>query len=184
MEIWRPIDGYPGYEVSSLGNVRSLDRNVPRGNQTLRLKGRQLRLVFIKTNGSYRITLPGNKMTLVHRLVAQAFCDGYAEGLQVNHKNGIRTDNRFENLEWVTASENMQHSYDSLGRIGAAKDTRGATAPASKAVIAIDMVTGETKQWVSATEAARAGFCNARISECCNGRKPYHKGYYWKFSDH
>ena len=50
-----------------------------------------------------------------HTLVARAFCKGYKEGLQVNHINGIKTDNRACNLEWVTAKENMQHSVNVLG---------------------------------------------------------------------
>lgn len=49
----------------------------------------------------------------VHRLVAQAFCVKN-DGTEVNHKNGIKTDNRAENLEWVTHSANIQHSYDVL----------------------------------------------------------------------
>ena len=50
-----------------------------------------------------------------HTLVARAFCNGYKDGLQVNHLNGIRNDNRACNLEWCTASENMRHSVDVLG---------------------------------------------------------------------
>jgi hypothetical protein len=46
--------------------------------------------------------------------VATAFVEGWREGLQVNHKNGVKTDNRAENLEWVTSSENHQHAHDVL----------------------------------------------------------------------
>lgn len=54
--------------------------------------------------------------TQVHRLVAMAFVEGFMPGLDVNHKNGIKTDNRAENLEWVTRSENMLHSANVLGK--------------------------------------------------------------------
>jgi hypothetical protein len=182
MELWRPIRGYSGYEVSSLGNVRSIDRCVPRGDQTLRLKGRQLKLI-LSTNGRYKVHLPSGKQTQVHRLVAMAFCHGYAEGLEVNHKNGDPLDNRVENLEWVTPSYNIKHSYDALGRVRTPLGKFGEDAFASKAVVSISMETGERKRWASAMDAARSGFDNARISECCNGRKPYHKGHHWQFAD-
>jgi hypothetical protein len=48
----------------------------------------------------------------VHRLVAQAFVDGYTEDLQVNHKNCIKSDNRYQNLEMATQSQNTQHAWD------------------------------------------------------------------------
>ena len=54
------------------------------------------------------------KIKYVHRLVATAFVPGWREGLEVNHKNGVKNDNRAENLEWVTQSENMRHRCNAL----------------------------------------------------------------------
>lgn len=180
-EIWRPTEGYPGYEVSNLGNVRSLDRCVPRKDHFLNIKGRQLRLIFICTNGYYRVHL--SRPVLVHRLVAMAFCDGYKNGLQVNHKNGIRTDNNSKNLEWVTASQNIKHSFDVLGRTPSTLGTIGETAHASKAIESTDPITGVKRRWACAMDASREGFNNTAISACCHGARRHHKGLHWSFVD-
>lgn len=77
-------------------------------------KGRKLKPATDK-DGYLRITLTNNgkrKSYCVHRLVARAYLKDYNEKLQVNHKNGIKTDNRVENLEMVTLQENIQHSIE------------------------------------------------------------------------
>ncbi|UIY60041.1 NUMOD4 motif-containing HNH endonuclease [Burkholderia cepacia] len=181
IEIWRAVEGHPGYEVSNLGNVRSTDRCVRRGRFALRLKGKTLRLVFIKSTGYYKVH--AHRAMLVHRLVAIAFCDGYAKGLEVNHKNGDRLDNRAANLEWVTPSENIKHSYDVLGRVPAALGKYGKNAQASKSIISTNLSTGERRVWDSAVEAAKCGFNSTCISMCCNGTRSHHKGHHWQFSE-
>lgn len=106
METWKVVSGsYGPYEVSSEGRVRR--------------RGRAL-IPRITANGYAQVAMYScpNKVThiLVHRLVAASFIGEIADELQVNHKNGIRADNRVENLEIVTASENAFHSYRELGR--------------------------------------------------------------------
>lgn len=64
--------------------------------------------------------------TTAHSLVARAFVKGYRSGLQVNHKNGIKTDNRSINLEWCTGAQNVQHTFKVLGRKGLAGRNNGA----------------------------------------------------------
>lgn len=117
---WAAIDGFPGYEVSDTGLVRSLDRIGTRQHPTAGLVERRLKGKILSpgrcSNGYLTISFrPRTKFHLVHRLVAVAFLPGDNE-LQVNHKNGIRNDNRVENLEWVTCSENHLHSYRELPR--------------------------------------------------------------------
>lgn len=108
-EIWREVKGYEGYyEVSNLGNVRALERIVcngrisPAKNVTKR-----------KDNyGYYHVGLNKNaKETTrrIHRLVAQAFIPNPENKPFLDHINTIRTDNRVENLRWVTPKENNEN---------------------------------------------------------------------------
>lgn len=120
MEIWKPIKDASGYEVSSLGNVRSVDRVKMLRNRygnynERRYKGKQIRLQSFSNGYKFVVLGHGGSARLVHRLVAAAFVDGDTS-LQVNHKNGKRDDNRAENLEWVSCSDNHRHSYASLNR--------------------------------------------------------------------
>lgn len=104
------------YEVGSDGSVWSLDYNHTGERKQLRtyLDGDGYPYVFLN-NGGKRTKKP------VHRLVAELFLQKPSEKHQVNHKNGKRDDARLENLEWVTAKENVIHSYKVLGKTMDAK---------------------------------------------------------------
>ena len=112
MENWLPVQGFEGlYEVSDQGRVRSLKRATTSGKI---LKPMTL------WNGYQKVCLcKGNKKAtkVVHRLVAIAFIDNPDNKPEVNHKNGVRDDNRAANLEWVTRSENELHAYAVLGKL-------------------------------------------------------------------
>lgn len=111
MENWASIDGYEGlYEVSDTGMVRSLKRTTTSGKVLSQRSGTggYLSVCLCKDNHK--------KSFVVHRLVARAFVTNPENKPEVNHKNGVRTDNRAENLEWVTRSENERHAYEVLGK--------------------------------------------------------------------
>jgi hypothetical protein len=115
-EIWVKIPDFE-YEVSNMGNIKSLPKKTVQiyktGTRALReTKERILRKRF-DTNGYSTCALYKNGKTYykkVHRLVAQAFLENPHSYEQVNHKNGIKSDNRVENLEWCNNSYNQRHA--------------------------------------------------------------------------
>lgn len=115
-EIWKDVIGYEGiYQVSNLGNVKSLYRKVFYADgRTYTYKERILNWnIMRKVNRCY-VHLYKNserKAMLVHRLVAQAFIPNPDNLPEVNHKSGITTENDISNLEWVTHSDNMKHGF-------------------------------------------------------------------------
>lgn len=115
-EIWKDIKGFEGkYQVSNLGRVRSLDRTtIDKAGRAHHTRGMILKDSLNKGKGYYRVSLSDGHRKYthyeVHRLVALHFVPGYQDGLVVNHKNEIKTDNRADNLEWCTYKYNLNYS--------------------------------------------------------------------------
>ena len=131
-EIWKPISVYNGYyEVSNLGRVRSITRKIERTDPKNIAKKRlftykgKLIPFWITKKGYCRCSISINgisKKYLVHRLVADAFITNNENKLQVNHINCVKTDNRVENLEWVTNYENYLHSVENGLQVNSLKN--------------------------------------------------------------
>ena len=104
MELWKNIDIASNYEVSNLGNIRNI-----KSGQILNpgISGNGYKQVSLKMNDTGKF-----KKQYVHRLVAQYWLDNPENKREVNHKNLDRTDNRAENLEWLTSSENQKHKFE------------------------------------------------------------------------
>jgi hypothetical protein len=110
-EVWKDIPGFEGrYKVSNHGRVYSYVRGNGRYLKPQDRDGYLVVFLFPKVESGYR-----QEKWDVHRLVMLAFVGPLPEGFHTNHKNGIRTENLLENLEYVTPKENSRHAADVLG---------------------------------------------------------------------
>lgn len=110
-ERWRWVVGYEGlYMVSDQGRVMSVPKPTHYGHIMKQRKTWAGYMVVCLCKNNVK------KNGVIHRLVATAFLDNPENKEEVNHKNGVRDDNRVENLEWATRSENEQHAYHVLGK--------------------------------------------------------------------
>ena len=188
-EIWKDVENYEGiYQVSNLGQVKSLDRWVNssiKNNNKVMKKGKKLKkYVDSKTNYEYVKLSIYNKVkkSYIHRLVAQAFIPNPENKPQVNHIDGDKCNNRMNNLEYVSEKENMRHAFDN----GLVKIKKGRQHHLAKNVYQYDLNDNLVKIWGSSMEAERTlKIAHSSINACCNGKKHYNTagGYKWRYTN-
>jgi hypothetical protein len=164
IEFWKDIPEYEGhYQVSSFGNVRSLNTGK---NLSPNKMNHGYTCVHLYKNG--RKT---RKVKTIHQLVATAFIPNPQELREVNHKNFIKHDNRLDNLEWVSRQQNVRHALDAGRRVMPEKKVKG-----------IHLGTGKIVAFESqiAAEEALRGSRTGGISHAMKVNRPAY-GYVWWF---
>ena len=178
-EIWKPVVGYEGlYEVSSLWRIKSLIDN----HWTFRNK------ILTSSVNMYwycRCSLFKDKIQktlLVHRLVCNTFMLNTENKKEVNHINWIKTDNRLDNLEWCTSSENKIHAYKTLGKIPPHLWKYQWNHPASKKIIQISKKWYKITEWDSLISVESFTWINRKwISDCCCWKIKSSGWFIWKY---
>ena len=184
-DIWLPVVGFEGlYDVSNFGRVRSVFYHKKRG--PFMMKFFRHSNYFGDDDNRYRIvTLWKDKKKykiFVHVLVATAFIPNPEGKKEVDHINGIRYDNRVENLRWVTRSENRQNPISKKRMSDAHRGCFGAKNNYHHGVVQLTMDGKFIKEWESISTAVRMlGVRQSGVTACCVGRYGSSGGYKWKY---
>lgn len=179
-EVWIPIKGYEGlYEISNYGNVKALNyrnRGITKNITPKKHNRGYLHVILYKQNTS--------KSFLVHRLVAEHFIKKDANQNEINHKDGDKTNNHIDNLEWCTHKENIHHFLDCLidKKYGGVRKRR-AFKRLNK-VLQLDMNNNLLKTWDNLSSIKHAlNFNESHIQEVCEQKRKTAYGYKWKYAD-
>lgn len=183
-EIWKDIEGYEDYQVSNLGNIRSLNYRQTGKVQVLKLRKDK--------NGYFRVNLykDGNRRSYqIHRLVTTAFLPNPDNLPQVNHKDENPSNNRVENLEWCSAKYNANYGTRNQrvaeierGRI-ISEEHKMRISEANSIPVAQYTKEGKLIAFFYGTrEASRqTGISNTHIADCCRGEAKSAGGFIWKY---
>lgn len=182
-EVWKPVKGFENkYLVSNLGRFFSLYKNAIMKMQ--------------QDKDGYLLICLNNKTRRAHRIVADTFIDNTENYSQINHINGVKSDNRVENLEWCNQSYNMKHRFEKLGvvpynkgkhmstkqrkylsRLKKGKNRLGKNSNAKK-VMCI-----ETKEVFNSTIEAdiKLGVAKGCVAHCAKGNTKTAGGLHWQY---
>ena len=198
-ETWRAVVGYEGlYEVSSYGKLKRLAGYSKRIRYS-KTKGHRFKddeiyhpEIIFKLHLSKKGYVKGQlfkhdgermkqKAIVLHRLVAEAFIGSAPEGKpQVNHIDGVKTNNYYKNLEWCSNTENQRHAI----AMGLVPDRpKGYDNHQSKEINQIDLATGKViKSFGSLAEAERiTGIHRPNIKKVCQNKRLSAGGYSWEY---
>ncbi len=174
MEKWKNIKGYEGlYQVSNLGNVRSLNYRKQGFVKNLYLKHHPdgYRQVELFKNGTKR-------MITVHRLVAEAFVPNRNGYDVVNHLNENKADNRVENLEWIDFAGNVRYSKNKHRN-----ENKNKSLKRNERVLQLSLDGVLIKEWANITEVKHSTkYNNWSIYQCCEGVRKSAYGFKWQYA--
>ena len=172
-EEWRRIDGFDKrYEVSSYGQIRSTNyKNSGRIKLIRPAKDKKgyLRTMLLRNDGRY-------KTVKVHRIVAAIFLENPDNKPQVNHIDGNKENNRIDNLEWVSNTENAHHAVNTGLFANSIEAIRETNELRKIGIIATNIETGERQQFGSYSEARRK-LKTSHIHDVLSGRRNHDKGF-------
>ena len=176
IEEWKPVEGFPDYEVSNCGNVRSVDRKRAYRHGLRTVKGKMLKPLPNPKRGGYQCVELCDKSKhyhfQIHRLVASAFIPNPEGKPQVNHIDCNPSNNCVENLEWVTPKENSAWMI-ACGRQNITTE---------KPIMATNPKTGEKLFFKSSMDAKRCGYDRPAIWRCITGEYKTHRGLIWSYT--
>ena len=175
-EIWKDVPNYEGlYQVSNFGNVKSVSRNI-NNNGGFQVLSEKMLVQSVNNKGYCRVELSKDgkrKPFSVHRLVAEVFVDNPENKSQVNHIDENKMNNYFDNLEWCTAKENINHGTHNKR----AAETKGCK------IKMYDIKMNLIAEFSSMSEASRkTGVWQQNISKCIAGKREQAGGFIWKKS--
>lgn len=153
------IPNHLGYFVSVSGAVISMKWKRP-----------LLKTVRVNVDGYLQVKMD-NQWCGLHRVLATTFIPNPKQLAQVNHINGVKADNRVENLEWVTHQDNLTHAM-----------LNGLHPSPPTPIVGVNIKTGERLLFNSQADAGRAGFAQPNICKCLRGERKHVKGYRWTFA--
>jgi hypothetical protein len=191
-EIWKDIEGFNNYQISSIGRVRSKERIVQYKNSigTIRkLIPEKIKSLTISTSGYHRTNISDNSRNQVsktiHQFVANAFLEKIPGKPFINHIDGNKLNNRIENLEWCTQSENISHAYRTglkrPSEISKKWISQYAENSRKRPVLQYDLAGNFIRRFDSSKEASGVtGFPQGSISNNCLGKAKTVKGFIFK----
>ena len=193
-EIWKPIEGYENlYEVSTLGQIRSLDRVITDNNKRVRVFKSKIIKTYQGRDGYWRVNLYKNgilKHFLVHRLVAKAFIPNPNNLPYINHKDENPSNPIYTNLEWCTHQYNMNYGTikerSSISHTGKKQTIEQINKVIATKIKPVNQYTKEgilVKVWNSMKEACiELNIQSSSLTRCCQGKRKTAGGYKWEYN--
>lgn len=176
-DFWLSVKDHEGYlMVSASGDIHSLDRTIYRSDTGKGVLYRGMPIIPQTDKRGYpriRTSFNGSKRSIrIHRIVAEAFINNPENKKQVNHIDGVKTNNKLSNLEWSTNSENQKHAYDT----GLKKQNFGVEASAFKSKISVYKDGEHLYDLAGSKELIEYGYSPQNVSAVILGKRTTHMG--------